>query len=351
MSTVIRMALALTDFVKSRAFALSLFSVLSALIVYKVTDSINVVTINDGGNITTAYTMSDSPEEILESSGVVTLAYDAVDVESLGGKLTEIEVNRAFPAYVEADGKSRKVMVTGGTVAELLSKAMVELGDHDEVNMPLDAVIKDGDVVVVTRKEYVTVENTRTLPFDTVYTYSPDVMPGEEKVLVEGEEGKRVQVLRQLLVDGEVANETVKSDETLKEPVTEEVLMGFPMKPVSPLDFECDFDEDCEPLEYVDVFRSQKSAGYSAPKGASTASGRKAIVGNVAVDPRVIPYGTKMFIKATDDSHIYGYAVAADTGTALVNGLITVDLLYATYEESASNGLRKVDIFILEWGK
>ena len=90
------------------------------------------------------------------------------------------------------------------------------------------------------------------------------------------------------------------------------------------------------------------ATAYSAGPGAWTASGRDAIPGHVAVDPDVIPYGTKLYIRTSDGSFLYGYAVAADTGVALNQGIIDVDLFFSTYEESCQFGKQLVDIYILE---
>ena len=67
-----------------------------------------------------------------------------------------------------------------------------------------------------------------------------------------------------------------------------------------------------------------------------------------AVRPEEIPYGSKLYIRSSSGSFIYGYAVANDTGSGLVDGLIDVDLFYDTYEESKLNSVRWVDIYILE---
>ena len=69
--------------------------------------------------------------------------------------------------------------------------------------------------------------------------------------------------------------------------------------------------------------------------------------GYVATDPSKIPYGTKMYIASPDGSFVYGYAIAADTGTGLLQGIIDVDLFYETYLESCLNSRRNVDIYIL----
>ena len=45
--------------------------------------------------------------------------------------------------------------------------------------------------------------------------------------------------------------------------------------------------------------------------GGITATGAPAAVGRVAVNPNVIPYGTKLYIASPDGSIVYGYAIAS----------------------------------------
>ena len=61
------------------------------------------------------------------------------------------------------------------------------------------------------------------------------------------------------------------------------------------------------------------------------ASGLGLYCGTVAVNPALIPYGTKLYIASTDGRFVYGYAIATDTGTSLLNGSCLVDLYYDTY--------------------
>ena len=61
-----------------------------------------------------------------------------------------------------------------------------------------------------------------------------------------------------------------------------------------------------------------------------------------------IPYGSKLYIKSSDGSFVYGYAVAADTGIALMDGRVTVDLYFDTYLESCLFGAKTMDIYVLE---
>ncbi|MDU2184171.1 MAG: 3D domain-containing protein, partial [Negativicoccus succinicivorans] len=71
-----------------------------------------------------------------------------------------------------------------------------------------------------------------------------------------------------------------------------------------------------------------------------TASGMKAGYGVVAVDPNVIPMGTRVFVPG------YGEAIAADTGGAIIGNRI--DLCMETYDECYQYGRRNVEVYVLD---
>ena len=71
-----------------------------------------------------------------------------------------------------------------------------------------------------------------------------------------------------------------------------------------------------------------------------TANGMVARRGVVAVDPDVIPLGTRLYISG------YGVAIAADTGGAIVGNRI--DLLMEDYGEAMNFGRRSVEVYILQ---
>lgn len=80
-----------------------------------------------------------------------------------------------------------------------------------------------------------------------------------------------------------------------------------------------------------------EATAYSG--GGTTASGMAAAVGRVAVDPRVIPLGTRLYIES------YGYAVAADTGGAIKGNRID---LYMNSESACNSfGRRNVTVHVL----
>lgn len=105
------------------------------------------------------------------------------------------------------------------------------------------------------------------------------------------------------------------------------------------------FDSNGLPVNYINVLRG-KSTAYTANPGALTASGREVFQGYVAVDPNKIPYGTALFIVA-DDGSVYGYAIAADTGTFAETGDALIDLFMDDYDDCISWGARQVTVYVL----
>ena len=106
---------------------------------------------------------------------------------------------------------------------------------------------------------------------------------------------------------------------------------------------------DGAPAEGVaEVYTNQRSTAYSASATAKGASGRRLTYGTVAVNPDIIPYGSLLYITSDDGQFVYGYAYAADTGTAMMTGHAFIDLYYETYEESVDNAVIPVTVYVLD---
>lgn len=172
---------------------------------------------------------------------------------------------------------------------------------------------------------------------------------GETRVIQQGVDGLREVTIEKLIVDGELRREKVIEEKILKQPVTEIVLVGATGQEaaISPLTFDVELDENGVPVEYSSVLTNRVSTGYSLGSNAMGASGQGLSAGYVAVHPGEIPYGTKLYITSADNSYVYGFAIAADTGLGLLGNQIDVDLYYDTYLESCLHGRRNVNIYIL----
>ena len=96
-------------------------------------------------------------------------------------------------------------------------------------------------------------------------------------------------------------------------------------------------------LAYTDCLTVEATA-YSG--GGKTAMGTAAGEGTVAVDPDVIPLGSRLYITAEDGSSwVYGYAVAEDTGGSIQGE--RVDLFFWSESDCRAFGRRTAKVYVL----
>ena len=185
-----------------------------------------------------------------------------------------------------------------------------------------------------------------------------DLAPRTATVVRDGEEtevptedvrvGERVIVRagESVPVDGVVVESTVLSSEVISEPVTQVTREGT-KDPNGWATIESDgtvYDENGNEVVYKKLLSGRCSA-YTG--GGTTATGAPAAFGRVAVNPNVIPYGTKLYICSPDGKVVYGYAIASDTGGACMRNTIIADLYYDTLSECYQIGVRTMNVYIL----
>jgi 3D (Asp-Asp-Asp) domain-containing protein len=258
--------------------------------------------------------------------------------------------DNSFPVAIVCDGDIIRVRASmGDSVEETLALGGVVAGPKDIINHPLYGPVDPGDKIVVERYIKADFNEDEEIPFETITVTTSLVKPGVTLVVSEGSKGIYRRVYEREMIGSKITEEILKSEGEYKAPVNRKVLVGEAGAPVSDLDFEWETDANGLPATYEALITGGRSAGYYAAPGAMTASGRPAAVGYVAVNPGVIPYGSKLYITSGDGSFVYGYAIAADTGSSLMQGVIDIDLFYASYLESCLNEIRSVDIYILEY--
>jgi 3D (Asp-Asp-Asp) domain-containing protein len=106
------------------------------------------------------------------------------------------------------------------------------------------------------------------------------------------------------------------------------------------------FDHNGKKVAYKKIVTGPATA-YSAQVGAYTAVGSRVKIGGVAVNPRQIPYGSKVYIETPDKKLVYGYAVANDTGGFVYTSSTVVDLFYPLESTCNTWGRRTVNIYVL----
>ncbi len=336
------------DLLKSRSFAVIALTLSLAGVVLFVTEQINIIYIRDGEEVMQIYTLKDNPQDILEDQGINMMAHDTMSFTQLNDGTSEIEISRAFPVMITVDGVTHSYMVTDDmTVGSLLDSKSIRLNEHDMLNLPRQFYLSTDDHIIIQRVILNTTVVEEDIPFETEYRQNSLLKPGRSEVLTAGVKGSRTITYADRIVDGVLQQREEVSNVVTKKPVTQLVLKGGKGE-ISDLDFGYQMDKDGKPIGYSYVLQNQVATGYSAKPGRNIGASRmRLFYGYAAVRANEIPYGTKMYITSADNKFVYGYCIAADTGTGLMQGLIDIDLYYETYRESQLNGRKMVNIYVL----
>lgn len=224
---------------------------------------------------------------------------------------------------------------------------------------PLEMVMVDvsGTGVTVTIAEDLTYYDkvVEEVPYQTIRVPNPDLLKGTEQVVQKGVNGGRTAIYEVIWANGEQVSRQFVED--LGTSTVDEII-----------EYGTSADEIARSDRIANVIQNEDGSGilefqsgvtlkfsgtkamtataYTAGYGGAdytTATGTFVKIGVAAVDKRVIPLGTRMYI-VTNDGIVYGLARAEDTG---VRGDV-IDLYHNTYEDCINFGRRPCTVYILE---
>ena len=300
----------------------------------------NTITINNCGEEQTISLAKGTVEEALNRTGI-TLAENQSVTPSLNTVITgdmNIYVYNSKNIKLTTNGTEMTVKAPEGTVENALNILGYEITDDDILNVDKNAQIEDDMKKKQKKVTYVDEKSTKKISYKTVEKDSDDIMTGESEVSQKGVDGEKEVTKRCKYIDGKYDSTKVIDEKVTKKPVDKIVLNGTKRGTTT--------DTSGAPVSYSYMVSGSGTA-YTAAPGALTATGVPVYEGGVAVNPAIIPYGSKLYIEAADGSHVYGYATAIDTGGALMDGSAIVDLFYFSYDDCVSFGRRDVNVYVL----
>ncbi len=334
LSLALMLALALTALLSQTAFA-------------------KTYVITDGDRVVTYTTFATDPAEVLGQAGLPLGEYDTYTTGSVEGA-EAITIQRAQDITIHYHGQITKTTSFGETAGELLQRLNLVVSGEDVISHGLEEPVCSGMELridrIVTRQEIY----TTTVAHQTSYCDDPTIPEGMEAVLVEGVDGEMLCTAEVTYVNGQENQRDQLSETVTRAPVTEIIGVGTGTHSdqVDPEAMPVIGDgfitlPTGEVLTYTDTATIRATAYTHTDECCDfvTATGTTVHWGTVAVDPRYIPYGTRMFIVSNDGEYVYGIAVAEDCGGAIKGD--RMDLYMPTHAECIAFGRRTCTIYYL----
>ena len=309
--------------------------------------------INDGERQLIHRTKVTEPAEVLAEAGLELSAFDEITTEE-GFLSSTISIRRAVEVTINYYGEPK---VTYGyedqTLADVLAREELTWNKGDILSQDLDMLVYEGLNLAIT--SIVTEEQvyTEALSYKTTYVNDDNMKKGVEKTITEGQEGEKTITASVTFVNGVETKREVLSEEITTEIVDEVIAVGTGKNVKNYRNGSVVIGNGKIILENGKVLTYRGSRSVTATAYTSTdpgcttrtSTGTTVRWGTVAVDPRYIPYGTKMFIVSNDGYMIYGEAVAEDCGGAIKKDKI--DLYMPTRSQCLSFGRRSCTIYFL----
>lgn len=311
-----------------------------------------------------------------------------------------LTLKETFDVSIQTSEETLTVRTAPCTVGELLEANGIRVGSNDIVTPDVDDWLSDSSQITVTRVSYETVTETEDIPFSVEVQYDSQMLKGQQEIARYGENGEKSLEYRVEEHDGEEVSRELVKEEEVKAPINCIVKQGIRIAqntqekkasseeskttvassqtlPSSQPESESTGGElstagrsqvwsvpagitddtenkiitagDGSSYEYTAVIDVTATAYHRVEDGGEiTASGTVTQYGTIAVDPRVIPLGSRLYVVSDggDQSWSYGPGLAEDTG-GLIKGT-KIDLFFMTGDEADDFGIRPAKVYILK---
>jgi 3D (Asp-Asp-Asp) domain-containing protein len=250
--------------------------------------------------------------------------------------LLPLAARGAVQLRIKADGRLLTLPSNAETVREALAEARVALGPDDEVTPPLDAPVPPDGAIQVARVAFEEGTLDQKVPYKTIVRPpAPGKRPYHPTVVREGANGLQRLTYRIKRVDGREVQRSTVSQVWVKEPVSEIVISRNP----SALGARGAYAGK-RVLNVVATAYDPGPGSCGKWADGKTCNGKRAGYGIIAVDPKVIPLGAKIYVPG------YGYGIAADVGGAIKGNRI--DLGFNSRSGSLKWGKKPVQITLVD---
>ena len=287
------------------------------------------ITVSDGSVPYTLYTTAPTIGEALLREGVSLYLGDSVQ-PSLGSRVSSglrVAIERSKPVFVTADGRTTHTRTRGQTVGSALMDLGILVTDNDRVTPPLDQPVVEQQQVRVVRISHVTLVESQPISYESVMVPDDNLEIDTQRLAQAGVNGEHRKRFKVVYEEGKEISRILVDEWVAAQPVTRMVAYGRKIVPRT-------LETPDGPVTYWRKIRmyatSYSPARSGTPKSAPwygrTRIGLTLRKGIVAVDPKVIPLQSWVYVPS------YGKAIAGDTGGGIKSKWIDMGFDDFNYE-------------------
>ena len=285
------------------------------------------------------WTTSKTVKDFLKEQSIILNEHDEVQpsLNTALKKGMDITVKRAVSLTLLDGGVKKETWSTSTTVADFLTQQGISLTELDRVEPALEDKVMENGTINVIRVEKVTDVVEEPISYAVVTKKDENLDTGTEKVITEGQEGLISKEYEVTLENGKEVSRVVLNEKKLKDKQDKVVSVGTKAKPIQVASRGSGNGKEIYVTSTAYTASCNGCSGTTAT-GVNLHANPNAKV--IAVDPRVIPLGSKVYVEG------YGYAIASDTGGAIKGNKI--DVFFPSKSDAYRWGRKTVKIKILD---
>ncbi|MDF2891961.1 MAG: hypothetical protein K0R80_2328 [Clostridia bacterium] len=300
------------------------------------------IVISDAGKEIAISTFKNTVKDVLNEKAIDIGPFDKMSI-SMTEKLEDglsISIQRAKKVNIKTKDSSIFIYTTTDTVENVLKEAEILIGSKDRVEPTMSAILQDDMQVNVVRVEEKLSSQKVPMEFTNEVKKIESLAKGLVNVVKKGQPGEKEVTIKTVYEDGKEVSKQIVSEKVIQQPVNGLIEEGVKTTLITSRG-QVSFTRAIKMSATAYDATFESCGKYpDDPHYGITYSGLKVRPGIVAVDPRVIPLGTWLYVEG------YGEALAADIGGAIKGNKI--DLYYESPSDVKKFGRRPVKVYILD---
>ena len=239
--------------------------------------------------------------------------YPSIAAELSAGM--QVEVRHAKAVSLRTGASTRVIYTHKQSLKEALAEAGFALGADDRVEPAVEAEVFNGMTARLVRVAGQLFTERDDIKKKTVFKPDESLQEMQSRV-TQGRDGVRIREYKVTIEDGVEVERTLNKESYDPEPVDTVIYYSTASVRATGLSAR-DFNVADTKHMWATWYNAASSGKLATdPAYGYTRSGVPLTKGIVAVDPRVIPLGSKLYIPG------YGFAVAGDTGGGIIGDMI-----------------------------